>query len=254
MILAGSRATAEDWRAATQRWATWRALARLRSLPLARALERADLALRGFSTGGPFVVACSWGKDSQVLLLALLRARRHLAAPCIVNHVRWLPVENPDMLAARDAFLARFPELRPLYRESVMRVPFAGGRWDVDRAEVEHLPDEIAALPAYRYVTGVRGDESRARLLRQRVFGRATASTCAPITYLSDDAVYQLAAAHDLPLPHTYACNYSGALDQRHLRFDYLAGDEGEGWGRAAWELTYYRAEVMALRAGLAAA
>lgn len=254
MILGGHRATPDDWRAASERWAAWRALARLRTIPLARALERADLALRAFSAGGPFVVACSWGKDSQVLLLALARALPHLAAPVIVNHVRWRPLENPDMPAARDAFLARWPALAPLYRETVMSVPWDGARWVVEQAEPLELPRELAEMPVYRYATGVRGDESRSRLLRQRVYGRGTPLALAPITYLSDEQVYQLAALHDLPLPHAYACNHGGGLEQRCLRFDYLGGDEGDGWGRARWEQTYYRAEVTALRAGLSPA
>ena len=60
---------------------------------------------------------------------------------------------------------------------------------------------------------------------------------------------YALIALLDLPLPQSYACNYGGLLAQRSIRFDSLAGPEGVGHGRAAWERSYYGRELDALAA-----
>lgn len=247
MILPGDRPTREDRIAADRRWGTWAALGRLRRGTLLRALDRAADALVRFSSGGAFLVSTSWGKDSALLLEAFSRALPRLEAPAWVFHGRFEPVANPDMPAAREAGFERWPELRGLYREVEFTVPFVGGRWDEAAAEPEDMPPELGWVGANRRATGIRGDENRDRMTRQRVWGTTTPNTCAPLTYLADDEAYALIALLDLPLPQSYACNFGGMLPQRGIRFDSLAGPEGVGHGRARWERAYYGAELDAL-------
>lgn len=249
MILAGDRPTRADRQAADRRWGTWAVLGRLRRGTLLRALQRAADDLVRFSAGGPFLASTSWGKDSALLLAAFSLALPRLESRAWVFHGRFEPVANPDMPAAREAGLECWPELRALYLEVVFHVPFIGGRWDEAAAEPEDMPPELGLVGANRRATGIRGAESRDRLTRQRVWGTTTPNTCAPLTYLADDEAYALIALLDLPLPQSYACNYGGLLAQRSIRFDSLAGPEGVGHGRAAWERSYYGRELDALAA-----
>lgn len=181
----------------------------------------------------------SWGKDSVVV--ADLIARAALSIPLV--WIRVDPVENPDCVLVRDAFLAMHP--RVAYGE--IAVAFS-------RDDVEHSASRVSrgaftsargfAIAAERYgnrhVSGVRAAESAGRRLRMRVHGPSTDRTCAPIGWWSTSAVFAYLHARGLPVHPAYAMTMGGALDRERLRVASLGGARGAGFGRREWERRYY--------------
>lgn len=236
MLIASPRHTPADLEA----WAAWARLDALmaKTSRLTRLEEIALDALAAFAADGPAYVGVSWGKDS-VTVAHLAWRLAQLGGPRLpVVWIRPSLLSNPDNLLVRDAFRARF---------------------DVDYTEVDVYCEDLEAewfvegltvatkVFGPRYVSGVRGDESRDRAMRMARWGENTARTCAPIGRWPLEMVYAYLAKHDLPIHPAYACTLNGTLERRGLRVENLYGARGTGFGRHHWEATYYGPELDAI-------
>ena len=196
--------------------------------------------IAAFFEAGPCYASTSWGKESTVLVH--LVASLGLDIPIV--SMRWPQVDNPDSALVRDAMLDRFPHLD--YREFSEPVAWdeKAGDWlgpsglDYFRPVREAMGD--------RRISGIRADESRARKMRLKRWGIATAHTCAPLSRWTGPDVFAYLARHDLPVHPAYACTWGGTLDRERVRVDVLGGVTGTGRDRVEWERRYYSAEMMA--------
>lgn len=267
MILGAPSLSAADRAAADRRWRDWLSGARLRRPRLERLLDQAAEAVARFRESGPFALLLSWGKDSIATAAAVdLAISRGLIEPPPSQWVRFEPLVNPDLPAARDACLERWGWLRDALHETVLlpvwreRAPGEAGDarsgWDFAASALAgEWPAALVACAgthdrALRRVTGIRGAESRQRRARVARWGEATANTCAPLARWTHDDVYQVCALLDLPLPACYARCLGGAMPRDSIRAAELMGEEGTGMGRAQWERANYLAEVDALSRG----
>lgn len=204
------------------------------------ALELGALtALRDFARAGPCYASVSWGKDSVVLAHLALRLRADgLSIPLV-----WFPagpLENPDSVRVRDAFLEANPGAE--YRE-IDAVPATPDRaqlgvegHDGAQAEFEAAAEKLG----WRYASGVRAEESATRARRMKRFGLATERTCAPLGWWRTEHVFAYLFAHDLPVHPAYACLMDGQLDRSEVRVATIGGRRGVGRGRREWERRYY--------------
>lgn len=202
----------------------------------------ADALERFLRAGVDGYQGASWGKDSGacLYLATLVYARSGLRLPAV-----WVRVElreNPDCLAVRDAWLARFGAALDYHEVDVAAADSAPGKL----TSADGF-DEAARRFGDRHISGVRADESRVRAVSANVHGIATARVCRPILRWGASEVYALHAAHDLPLHPAYAMSFGGALDRDRLRVASLGGSRGTGHGRREWELHYYADEMAAL-------
>ena len=120
-LLASERYSDEDLRvwADLERYDAMRA----ESATMDRRIESALDHIGEFVARGQCYAGVSWGKDSVVV--AGLIAQSGLRVPLV-----WVRVEpriNPDCIAVRDVFLARFPCLD--YDEVIVQCEWVGGRW-----------------------------------------------------------------------------------------------------------------------------
>lgn len=183
--------------------------------------------MRAFASGGRCYLGVSWGKDSVVVVH--LAAKAQLAIPFVYVRVR--DVANPDCDRVRDAFLRSFPVD---YHE----IETGGGGLATGRLEAgfsvagERFGD--------RYISGVRGQESKARARRMGRYGASTWRTCAPIGYWRTDAVFAYLYLHQLPVHPAYAMTAGGLWTRDQIRVATVGGERGRGHGRAEWERRYY--------------
>lgn len=213
--------------------------------------DQARAAVEEWATGrDEVIVAVSWGKDSVAVAdLALTSA----AAPRIrLVWVRQRWYENPDSLAVRDAFLARYPGVR--YDERTVTTPVPR-RWDWpdDDRSLYRPPGPRATgsvWPTDR-VTGIRADESDARRVSAHVHGQATDRTCRPILSWRQEQVFGYLAARNLPVHPVYAMTTFGGLDRPQLRVHSLGGMPGLRH-RGPWEDAYYGEVIRADRVAIA--
>jgi len=228
------------------RWSTLEAFdRRLGATPRIERMERAAVGeMRAFAAAGDCYASVSWGKDSTCI--AGLVALHRLPIPMVC--LRWPPVEDPDCLLVRDAFLARFRGVE--YHE--VTAPL---RWYRDRHEwlyVDRRSTDFGPLHdafGERRITGVRSGESTPRRLREKYHGVSTRLTCAPITRWSGVDVFAFLARHDLPVHPAYACSWGGVLDRIKIRVECLDSDRGKAHGSEEWERHYYREERAAIDA-----
>lgn len=226
------------WQARAQEDAVWRQTRAHR-----RAVETAKLALEEFASQGEGYVSVSWGKDSCAVLL--------LAAEVLptwpVVHVRIQPVENPDCVLVRDAYLRMFPRLAARYVEIVVRcVPkYSTGRYDTNLAYAQGFAQADRAFGG-RYVSGVRSDESAVRRLTVGRNGLVSKNTCRPIGRWNGSDVF--ASLVDAPLHPAYPCSQDGVVPRERVRVNNLWGLYAEAVGRAEWEQRYYRDALRNIR------
>lgn len=222
--------------------AHWRSMERLdrvlaQSSELSRMEQRALAVLREFARKGPSYVGVSWGKDSVVVAHLAWRLRAEGVHLPLV-WVRVEPIENPDCVLVRDAFLARFPLV---YHEVVAHC------WhdETGRLRAKGTLEQGFArardVVGARHVSGIRGQESSERALRMAHFGEATDSTCAPIGWWRGEHVFAYLAKYDLPIHPAYAMTWGGTLDRARVRVSALGLTRGTGRGRTTWERQYYR-------------
>lgn len=196
--------------------------------------------LERFCRAGPCAVSVSWGKDSVVLahILALLISQGRVdpaAAPLV--HVRPDRMDSPETALVRDAFLARFPQVR--YEETVFswRVPLKGEPgWLPGQPGQDALAECLGSRHGGRRVTGVRKAESPSREAAMAAYGDATARTCRPIGWWTTDDVFAWLAAADLPVHPAYAMSMGGAYQRGKLRVHWLGTDVAH----LGWEMRYY--------------
>lgn len=196
--------------------------------------------IRDFFAADPSgYVGTSWGKDSTVV--AHLARRVDPSLPVV--WCRLDRYDNPDCEPVRDAFLAAYPGR---YHEYT-----APGPLPVDGSlpTGARRPSYALAAAAHgdRYVSGIRGEESRARRLRQRGHGANSKRTSAPITTWTAKDVFAYLHRYDLPVHPAYAQSMGGRLDRDWLRVASLGGLRGIGHGRRRWEWDYYPDEMAAL-------
>lgn len=171
-----------------------------------------------------YVISCSWGKDSSVLLhLAILELGVEN-----MPEVRYgiSGTRNPDDALVRDAWLERVPQLR--YSERVVR----------------SLQQDLAPDVGHRVMHGVRAAESAARRRSAAVHGHMTERTCRPLLLWSTRQVFAYLAQHGLPVHPAYGYltgvpDYDCVRDRDRIRVHNIGGAEG-GPFRAAWERVYY--------------
>lgn len=199
-----------------------------------------------FAQAGRCYASVSWGKDSTVLAHLVWRiAQEGTSIPLVHFKQEWWA--NPDCDLVRDAFLAAHPGLQ--YDEIIMRYDYSREVHEHRSLYLEDAYREAAKLHGWRYITGLRGDESRARRLRMKGHGLSTPKTCAPIGWWNASQVYAYLAHHQLPVHPAYACSLGGLLDRDQLRVDGLGEIRGEERGRREWEHAYYGAELRAIEA-----
>lgn len=174
----------------------------------------------------------SWGKDSTVLAhLCWL-----VGVPLV--HVVQIPTGNPHNPQVRDAFLSRFDvtycEMFADYRGDPRTPIELSGKSD----EIFYGCFKAVGIP--RYISGIRKNESRVRLLRVMRWGIETKHTLAPLSHWTAQDVFAYLAKHDLPTHPNYAMLGDGMFDRNHVRVDEIGGYRGTNMGRGAWERMYY--------------
>lgn len=184
--------------------------------------------ISSFAEGGDCLVGTSWGKDSVVLchLVYVLDLDVPVVRMCR-DERRPDRMENPDVPAVRDAFLERFPLHR--YEEFFS---------DADDA----LADMNRAYGDGRYISGVRADESAARVLTIRRNGLWGESTARPLGYWTARDIWAYSYRYDLPIHPAYAMTFGGTFDRDRIRVHSFGDTQrGSGFGRLQWEEHYYK-------------
>ena len=210
-----------------------------------RKIDRAHAAIHAFFQEDPSgYCGVSWGKDSVVVAGMLQEVRPQ--TPLVWSRVR--PIENPDCIAVRDAFLRKYPHAPYEEIDVWCRHDHAG--WHATGTLEKGLN---IAIEKYgdRHVSGVRGDESATRNLRMARHGENSARTSAPIGRWTGDDVFAYLWVKELPVHPAYAMSHGGLQDRARIRVASLGGKRGTGWGRTEWETTYYQSEMLALEQGL---
>lgn len=241
MLISSTRHTEADiraWRAAEatdmMRW-------RRDQRRLLDGCSKAARAIGEFAQCGPCYAGFSGGKDSVLLSYVIAQMAPSVRPPLV--YVEVLPHASPDVpdvIKAVEAFGVGITRIKVQCERS------AEGAW-LGSGRLEEGFGIAAARYGGRYISGVRSQESRARLLRQRVHGTSSERTCAPLTYLSTADVFACAAGLGLPLHPAYAMSCGGRLDREQLRVATLGGIRGAHRGRREWEMVYYRAELEGL-------
>lgn len=230
-------------------WAELEDLDRVNGRRLVRS-GKPDLAIDAvvaFAMAGRCYASVSWGKDSTVLAHLVWRANQHAGLNVPLVHFKQEWWHNPDCDLVRDQFLSAFPGLQ--YDEIVMTYDYAREVHEHRSLYLEDAYRRAADLHGWRYITGLRGDESRVRRLRMKGHGTSSRYTCAPIGWWTASEVYAYLAHFNLPVHPAYACSRGGLLDRDWLRVDGLGEMRGEERGRREWEAEYYPTEMNAIRA-----
>lgn len=227
-------------------WCVWEDRARADSVIAATRSFRTRLTksmdgLSRFCGGERGYIGVSWGKDScAVVKLALLT---DVDWPLV--YVRLDPVENPDCVLVRDAWLNRYPQLANRYHEVSVRCAIkpSTGRYDTNAAYAAGFR-ECARMFGERRVSGVRAEESGSRSLAMAVHGAGDvdSKTARPIGWWKSGDVFAL--LRDEALHPAYPCSMAGSWERGRVRVNNLWGLYGEGHGRAEWERRYYREEL----------
>lgn len=199
-----------------------------------RRVEEAEQILYRWGRGKSGYTGVSWGKDSVVV--ADMSVRYLPRRPLV--WVRVEPIFNPDCIAVRDDFLARYPDVA--YDEIIIHCR-------IDDTGIPHATGTLErgfSHAAQRYgeahISGIRRDESGHRERYFRVFAGETRNTLAPIIRWQGEDVFAYLAAHDLPVHPAYGLSLGGVMERSRLRVASLAGKRGREMGRREWEDLYY--------------
>ena len=225
-----TEADLSTWRDQEARDLVWSQRERVSQLA-ARSLE----AIEGFAREGCYA-SVSWGKDSTVLAHLCWAAREECGVCIPLGWVRCEPNANPWCHLVRDAFLDRW---RSDYREIEVR------QWEGEDGLL-HSSGTIeqgfrsleVEFGVRRYMSGVRGDESAARMIRVRQ-GLELGRTCAPLAWWTEADVFAWLALHDLPVHPVYAMTMGGRWPRELLRVASIGEEHGIGRGRQDWEARY---------------
>lgn len=239
MLILSPRLTKEDlacWQLAYES-----DLALARSTRLKELEDRALEAMADFLSRGPAYVGVSWGKDSVTLAHLAYRLEASMT-------VAWFPagpIENPECVLVRDAFLSRFKldNYKEIEAAPTEDITLAFGGHDGAQAEFERVSKSLGT----RYISGVRAAESGVRKLRMMRFGESSPNTCAPIGWWPTEYVFAYLAKYDLPTHPAYAMTMNGTYERSMVRVGTLGGYRGTGHGRRELERFYYARELKRL-------
>ncbi|WP_276652439.1 phosphoadenosine phosphosulfate reductase family protein [Corynebacterium vitaeruminis] len=203
-------------------------------------IDAAHDTIRAFAAAGGCYASTSWGKDSTVI--AHLCATSGVRLPLV--YVRLEDYDNPDSLLVRDAFLARWGD-QVEYDEIAVPSTNVARWWHEDTTGmVKHAPDpgfkEAGRRYGDRYISGIRGEESRIRRMVMGRWGEAGPHSCRPIGRWKATDVFAYLTKFDLPIHPAYAMSHGGRLDRRWIRVSTIGGVRGADKGRADWETAYY--------------
>lgn len=182
-------------------------------------------------------VGVSWGKDSTVLAHLAWRS----ATNPVLAHVIQRPSESPHCKDVAKMFFRNFPmTYMEDYADYSAFLP-RGPEWEkqTDSAFFGSIR-RLHKILGDRHITGIRGEESAGRLIRQKVYGPESTNTLAPLTYWKNEDVFAYLKKYDLPVHPDYAMLGGGRWDRRKRRVDALGGSEGDGFGRTEWDREYY--------------
>lgn len=218
MLLSSDRHTAADL-------AAWREYERADAAAVVSAelIDSSIACLRDFAKQSQSYVACSWGKDSVVLLHLALTAGLELP----IVYVRFSDQHNPECDRVRDVFLRQWP--CDYHEVSMTRAEAGKGKhW------------KAAAKIGGRPITGIRADESSSRHLSAWTHGMATKNTCRPLLWWQSQQIFGYIHQHDLPLNAVYAMLGGGRYEREHLRTHSIGGETARNHGRGEWEQEYF--------------
>jgi len=187
------------------------------------------------SSGKPYFVAVSWGKDSVVLSHMFHK----MGAQCKFVYVRNLAREPEGNIAVRDEFLKNYP----LDYEEICYNYADADETYYDKAGRPRKWQHILADLQKRYgchVTGIRYDESAKRRRRFRVYGTETSNSFAPFRFMTVHDIFAYMWMCDLPIHPNYAMTGGGRWDKYRIRVAAVGNTEGDGMGRTEWEREYY--------------
>lgn len=216
---------------------------------LGRKADRARQVIRDFAAAGACIASVSWGKDSTVL--AHLVATAGVDVPLVWWRTR--DFETPESDQVRDAFLAAHP-VRYEQRETVFRFPKRGEPGFIDREQAKFAAGKRSSFAnpmRERYITGVRGQESKTRRMAMGRHGEASARSCRPIGNWTADDVFAYLHQHQLPVHPAYAMTMGGRLARDTIRVHALCcappitGGSWDMWlsmltQQQTWEDHYY--------------
>ena len=214
------------------------ALIRAKERGFERRVCQSTIELEKFSGTPRCYAGVSWGKDSVCVADLVQRV-----APTVpIVWVRVEPFSNPDCVLVRDRFLAMWPSA--VYDENVQHHECQGIH---EKGILSKGFIEVAKKHGNRHISGIRGDESSARMKRLKTYGLSTPNTCAPIARWDGLDVFAYLISRDLPIHPAYAFLMDGVLDPTRIRVASLGGERGTGFGRGEWERRYYSDRMAAL-------
>lgn len=204
--------------------------------------NRARQVIRDFAAAGPCIASTSWGKDSTVM--ADLVATSGANIPIVWWRTRHFEMPESDLV--RDAFLAKHPQVRYEERETVWRWPKRGEPGFEERESAKNGNHSRFINPMKeRYITGVRGQESRMRTMVMHHFGESSRNSSRPIGWWDATHVFAWLHREDLPVHTAYAASVGGQMDRQWLRVHALCTappptSSVHGWDMAGWEDRYW--------------
>lgn len=219
-------------------------LVHARAKSLAKRAYYALAAVRGFIAAGPCYAGVSWGKDSVVLADFVCRANRLRGDSIPLVWVRVEPIVNPDCVLVRDEF---FRTHDAPYHEIVVECERDEAGWHASGTLEAGFARAVEIVGTRRYLSGVRAEESGARTISARTYGRASVRTCRPLIDWSAQDIYGWLAGERLPVHPAYAMIGGGRWPRERIRVASLAGRRGDGLGRADWEAEYYGGDLRRL-------
>ena len=152
--------------------------------------------------------------------------------------VKVKPIFNPECELVRDAFLKLYPNVN--YHEIEVECPVTDGKAKAKKTLENGFKQVEKELNTNYRISGIRGQESGVRKLRQKLYGVESKYTLAPITYWSTLMVFAYLNYYDVPTHPAYAMTHGGLFDREYLRVASIGGKRGSNFDRTTWEKMYY--------------
>ena len=231
MLIASHRHTPEDL-------TLWREYERADKVTDINRLQRMEAeavdCIQQFADAGPCYVSISGGKDSSVLWAIAHLANRQLQA----WHLNTRPLGDPHIQDVLSELQRIYPMQLNVYENWCTYG--ADKQWHATGTFERGMRDITEAAQTYRYICGVRADESGVRKISCRYHGKTTGVSCRPLAWWTAQDVYSYAAIRGVPLHPTYAMLGGGRWQRERLRVSFLGLQHGRGIGRDQWEREYY--------------
>lgn len=202
-----------------------------------RLCQQATMIVEEWRDAGVGVISVSWGKDSVVAADIALKVDPTLP----VVWVRSDPFETPECELVRDAFLATHPGCRYEERVAILRNPKRGEPgFEEHRLNGGKHQDVLSELIPERWISGLRGQESRMRQNSLRWHGYVTPKTARPLAGWEAPDIFAYLHRENLPVHPVYAMSFGGVLDRQWLRVHPLCSVIDSKTDVPAWEDAYY--------------